>query len=349
VKLARRGILLSPAARRRCRLRIRAIDPELGFNDNSVRARQVSAEQAAVLTEMVGAGIHRLGFDWRFVEQERDRYTWSDYDRIYAAMRARGIRPLFVLLYAPAWARDSASSCDGELTCRFPPAREYLGQWREIAALLATRYPEAAGIEIWNEPNETDFWRPTPDPVRYTGLLREAYTAIKAVNPRMPVITGGFSNRAVTTGDGRLAMAEFIEGMYANGGAGHFDALGFHAYPGSIEFENYDRTLREARAAKARHGDSAIPLWVTETGFSTTGSDPVLRLSEPEQATATVELYRRLKSEPDVRAIILHTLIEPLGSSLGRDPGFGLIRLDGRPKPGYCALVQAVRGVDACP
>ena len=40
--------------------------------------------------------------------------------------------------------------------------------------MVAQRYPEAAAIEIWNEPNVHWFWRPRPDPARYTELLVEA-------------------------------------------------------------------------------------------------------------------------------------------------------------------------------
>jgi polysaccharide biosynthesis protein PslG len=330
----------------RCVLRVQAVDPELGFNDNAIRAGQVSAEEDAVLTERVGAGIHRVAFDWRYVEPDPDRYFWGDYDRIYAAMLERGIRPLFVLIYAPDWARELVLLCGSD--CRAPPARERLRDWREIAGLVAARYPRLAGIEIWNEPNETTFWEPAPDVARYAELLVEAYGAVKAANPAMPVVTGGFANRR-TSGNGDVSLREFLEGVYANGGGGRFDALGFHPYPGSLAFQGFDQTFDEVRAIASRHGDESKPLWVTETGFTTRSVAERPRVSEQEQAAGIVDLYRRLKAQRDVRAIVFHTLLDPAVNLSGADDGFGLLRPDSSPKPAYCALAMEVRSLRACP
>jgi hypothetical protein len=285
-------------------------------------------------------------FDWRVVENVRDQYRWRDYDAIYASMRERGIRPLFVLMYAPAWARDLLTLCGSD--CRVPPARDELGQWREMAALIAVRYPELAGIEIWNEPNEPVFWEPSPDVARYTELLVQANEAIKDVNPAMRVVTGGFSNRALSEGS-HVSLSDFLEGVYANGGGESFDALGFHAYPGTIAFEEFDRTLSQVRSVAARHGDSDKPLWVTETGFTTTGSNERFRVTAEQQAAGIVELYRRLKRQPDVEAIVFNALIELPGSSGDGEKGYGVIDAGGRKKPAYCALAIEVRDLRSCP
>ena len=324
------------------------MDPELGFNDNAIRARRISAEEDAAVTEGVGAGIHRLVFDWRYAERVRDQYHWEDYDRIYRAMLARGIRPLFILVDAPRWTWGFSAQCRSEAACRFPPAEEHVGEWREIAGLLATRYPRAAGIEIWNEANSRRYWKPSPDIARYTRLLKEAYSAIKAANPRMPVLTGGFSSVGVSQ-DGDYSLVDFLSGMYTHGGGGHFDGLSFHAYPGTRTLEAFHRALRQVREVKARYGDAVSRLWVTETGLSTTGEDPRYRRSEAEQAAGIVDLYRRLKAAPDVDAIIFHTLIDPPGDGLSPEHGYGLLRSDLRRKPAYCALAKAVRKLERCP
>jgi polysaccharide biosynthesis protein PslG len=344
VRIARGRARARRAHPAKCSVRVQAMDPELGFNDNAVRGEQLSEEADARLTEGVGAGISRLGLDWRAIEPSRDVYHWERYDRLYKALLERGIRPLFVLAYAPSWTWDPLSLC--AYYCHYPPARQYLGEWRELAGLAAARYPEAAGIEIWNEPNEVDFWKPAPDVARYTELLITAYDGIKAANPDMTVVSAGVSNRGGGIFQGNVPMRMFLNGIYDHGGGGHFDALGLHGYPGTLEFEEYERTLREAREVRNARGDPRMPLWVTETGFSTTDDDPLFRVTENEQATAIADNYRRLKAEPDVDAIIFHALIEPPEG--GRNGGFGIVRGDLSLKPAYCALARAV-GVRSCP
>jgi hypothetical protein len=317
-----------------------------GFNDNSIRARQISAADSARLTAGAGANVQRLAFDWRWAEPERDTYRLSDYDAIYREMTARGVRPLFILIYAPSWALDPSEACDQwRADCRVPPGRAHYGEWREIAALIARRYPDAAGLEVWNEPNELSFWRPAPDPARYAEILREAYDAVKAVNPALPIVGGAMTNRQAREG-ANIAMGTFLQGVYRAGGRGHMDAIGFHPYPWALTNELLRKSVAEVRAVRDAAGDSGLPLWATEVGLSTTGPAP-FRFSEEQQAVGLVSIYRELMAMPDVQAVMVHTLLgADLDPSISREPGYGIVRPDRSPKPAYCALARE-RGV-AC-
>jgi hypothetical protein len=326
----------------RCVTRFEALAPRFGFNDNAIRAGQISPTADAALTERLGAGIHRLAVDWRVVEPERDHYELREYDRIYHAMLARGIRPLFILVFAPGWARDN-TGCSGD--CRYPPARRLYGEWGEFAALIARRYPRAVGIEIWNEPNLIQFWQPRPDPVRYAELLRVAHRAIKDANPRMRVISGGLSNLQVTNRTG-LAGRDFLAAMYEAGARGHMDAVGFHPYPDPTSDGLVMRTLTDFRAVRDAAGDEDTPFWATETGVSTTGG---LRSTPQDQADRLAKIYTLLSAQQDVGAVLIHTLLEVGGGVSGSERGFGIARGDGSPKPAFCALARATGARGACP
>ena len=65
------------------------------------------------------------------------------------------------------------------------------GEWQEFLEEVARRFPQAAAIEIWNEPNLSGFWKPEPQPERYARLVASAYEAIKAADPGIQVIAGG--------------------------------------------------------------------------------------------------------------------------------------------------------------
>jgi Cellulase (glycosyl hydrolase family 5) len=323
--------------------------PLFGFNDNAIRAGLISAADDAELTDRVGANVHRLGFDWRWVEPTPGEYHWDAYDEIYREMTARGVRPLFILIYAPSWALDAAEACDQwQADCRYPPGREHYDDWRRMAAAIAQRYPDAAGIEIWNEPNERMFWLPGPQPKRYAELLGEAYAAVKEVDPSMPVLGGSVSNRQ---GDEEAGMTqvEFLERLYDAGGGDAMDGISVHPYPWSLSLDLLELSLAQVREIRDSHGDTGKPLWVTEVGLSTTGWDPRFVFTPEQQAWGLAKIYESLAAMDDVRSVIVHSLIWSDGAAWEGEAGYPVLNADHTPKPAYCALA-ALRGNDgACP
>jgi hypothetical protein len=322
--------------------------PLFGFNDQSVNYHVASPAVDAELSRRAGASVARITLDWRYAEPLPDQYRLEAYDAIYREMMARGIRPLWTVLFSPPWAWDASVECDDAIQdCTFPPARRQLSQWQDFVAGVARRYPGSAGVEVWNEPNLVGFWGSPPDPARYTELLRTAYAAVKSVNPAMPVIGGGVTNLPYSTSKG-MSLRAFLTGMYARGAGGAMDAIGVHAYPLLHPYEDWlAKTLLDTRAVRADFGDSQRPIWVTEVGISTTESDALYRVTEQQQAAGLVEAYRRLAGARDVGAVLVHTLVDPAARQ-GRELGFGVLRSDLSAKPAFCALAYAVTGL-RCP
>lgn len=324
-----------------------------GFSDNTVQAGSAPAGQVADLLQRAGSDVARVTFDWRYAEPFKGDYQFGLYDTIYREYLARGIRPVFTILFSPWWTWDPSVSCDQwTQDCTYPPSRSHDADWRRIASLLASRYPLAAGIEIWNEPNLQSFWRPRPDVVRYTELQKEAYSAIKSVAPSLPVVSAGLNNH-MTTDQWNVSMSDFARGIYENGGKDSMDALNFHPYPWGQQQLDFEQSFAAIRSVRDSHGDGSKPLWVTELGLSTTGPDPQNVFSPEGQARGLVRDYDMVRAMPDVQLLTLHTLIEPKGRAsydpLDREVGFGVADRNLRPKPAFCALA-AKRGVPApCP
>jgi GH35 family endo-1,4-beta-xylanase len=234
--------------------------------------------------------------------------------------------------------------CQGE-QCRFPPAPEFYGDWRRVNATLATRYPKAAGIEIWNEPNESSAWNYTADPGAYLDLLREGYKAIKAANPSMQVISGGLSNRQ-ETGGGNLSLAEYVQRLFAGGAAQYMDGIGVHPYVQRDDLDGLDKTLDLVRGLRPRD----LPIWVTEVGVTDTGpKDGTFYASDDEQAHVDATAYRMFRGQADVKAILIHTLIDPTDDAGDPESGFGVLRGDLSEKPAYCALARETGARRSCP
>jgi hypothetical protein len=310
--------------------------PFFGYNDGAVRAGLVSADRDAALTQVAGADITRLTFDWRWVEPTPGNVRLGAYDQIYRSMTARGIRPLFVLAFAPHWTWSASVRCNQwTQECRYPPDPSHYADWRRIVETIATRYPNAAGIEVWNEENASLFWRPAPDAVAYAELLKQTKAAVNAVRPSLPVITGGLGTYDVTTGQ-VISVRDFLNTIYARAGKDAFDGLGVHGYPTSLyngPGSGLAKGLDRYRTSRALNGDASKPLWFTEGGYRTGSSGP---WTEAQQAQGNASLYSALASQRDVRAVVVHSLVD--------GAGYGVLRSNLSLRPAYCAL-SALRGL----
>ncbi len=322
----------------------------LGFS--GVRPNEdLTPRKTALLTRGIAGNATRTALHWQALEPQRDHYAegeFARYERLYAALVADDITPIFVLQYAPAWARDSGApkQCGTSDACHYPPARSELGQWRQFVAVVARRFPKAS-IEIWNEPNYVGQWQSGVDPERYAQLLAAADQAARSVDPRIPVYAGGLGTAVK---DRSLTPPDFLRRAYAARPSlkGHTDALNLHLFPsfhlgpGSV-FDRYFKQLRRVRDAA---GDHSTPILVSEMGRSTSGQGG---LTPSQQADIDLRATRRILSMDDTLGVLVYTLADRNELSSG-DPerGFGIGRAGSggdstvyHPKPAYCALRHA--------
>jgi polysaccharide biosynthesis protein PslG len=201
-------------------------------------------------------------------------FNWTRYDVLVDGARARGLAVLANLAYSPSWARPSGTND------KFAPdTSERRDAYARFAAAAVARYRDRVSAwEIWNEPNNTMFWQPAPNTASYAALLRHAYPAVKAADPAATVIAGATS--PASTASGMIDEVQFIQGVYAAGGRGFFDAWSHHPYdfnlaPGSAHkdsawWQMYGSTP-SIRSTMEANGDGAKKLWGTEHGLPSSG------------------------------------------------------------------------------
>jgi hypothetical protein len=115
-----------------------------------------------------------------------------------------------------------------------PPANSidfnsYVNFVQGVAALG----PDA--IEIWNEQN-IDFEWPAGQisPTSYVNnLLAPSYSAIKAANANVMVISGGLAPTGFDNGTNAWSDARYLQGMAAAGAANYMDCIGTHHNAGA--------------------------------------------------------------------------------------------------------------------
>ena len=123
------------------------------------------------------------------------------------------------------------------------PAQAHYDEMATFAVAVAKRYPESAGIEVWNEPNYPRFWGGWPEPDLYAKMLKEVAGALHAGVPGMPVVSGGLSPHS-DSDKHAIGFTNFLERLYELGAAQEADAIGIHPYPGVGPSEDYVADVR---------------------------------------------------------------------------------------------------------
>jgi hypothetical protein len=203
------------------------------LNGLSIGGEPWAYEQAVITADMelvadAGANTVRIDAHWTDIEASEGVYNWSKLDELFDAANNNGLIPLIILQQTPAWART------GGTIWTLPDDPADYGRFCG-AAVRRYRNRGRSGChlwEIWNEPNYTGF-NPTPTNIAaYVALLQAAYTAIRAADPGATVVLGGILRGGTPAGfeTGVVEDTHWLEQIYALGGGGYFDAVGYHPY-----------------------------------------------------------------------------------------------------------------------
>jgi Bacterial Ig domain len=300
---------------------------------NLINLTPGTLQQATAL----GARWVRVFAPWKFFEPSQgvhaSNWLWP-YDQMLSSL-PRGTHVILDVVGAPAWETGTSAG-------NAPPRSD--ADYASLLHFLAQRWAgRVAAYEIWNEENTSRWWA-SPDPAAYTRLLQSAYAAVKSADPAAEVVLGGLAGNDYS----------FLQGVYAAGGKGYFDAVGVHTDTacnvnspytflrnpdGRLEQDSF-LGYREVHATELANGDDK-PIWMTEASWRTTsamcsegafaGQKPE-GVSEEEQATYLQQAYHCLSEDPYVQLALWYPLTDegPVVS--------GLLRANGSAKPAYAAM-----------
>ncbi len=184
--------------------------------------------------------------------------------------------------------------------------------------------------------------RAQPRSLRATA--QATYPVVKAADPSATVVLGGLTGNDY----------QFLEGVYAAGGKGSFDAVGVHTDTACNILSPYDflrgpedrlipdsfLAYREVHAVMLANGDDK-PIWMTELSWRTTeatcsegawAGQKAGGVSEEQQATYLRQAYHCLAEDPYVQVALWFPL---------QDEGVvtsGLLRANGSRKPSFAAM-----------
>lgn len=268
----------------------------------------------------------------------------ATHDDFYERATAAGLRCMPVVYGATAYMTGGTPSPTTA------PSSGQRADWAARVAQIAERWSDLDAIEIWNEPNHPAAWG-TPDAASFAALLAATYSAVKAVNADLPVISGGVSAVLEPPPDGGYISAyQFVASLLAAGGADYLDGIGVHPYPSAnstVASGLFLTILNGVRYAQLLAGDTT-PLWVTELGASTgPGSAPVgAYVAREEQQAVTLQYHAGIcEQQPDVQGFFAHMLTSAdFHTPFSYEEGFEVVTRGGVEKRAYAALRRQWKG-----
>ncbi|MBL8164404.1 MAG: beta-galactosidase [Anaerolineae bacterium] len=166
---------------------------------------------------------------WEDVQPERDTWDWSKLDLVMPSAGRFGLNVMLSIVTAPDWAREQGVNTDKH----GPPAN--FADYVNFVTELLKRYPgQVQAIEVWNEQNLDREWTSTGglSAANYVRLLRETFTAVKAIDPGVIVISGALApTGGWTESDGRVSAIDdfdYLKQMIAAGLLNYSDCIGAH-------------------------------------------------------------------------------------------------------------------------
>ena len=344
----------------------------VGIQDDRLAQPQVDPGPRIAQIAGARARMVRIDLRWDLVALRRPAtatdpadpaYDWTHYDRVVAASRARGLRPLMVIWATPAWAADPAVP-QGAFPA-FSTRPLHPSDVGAFATAAARRYAPQGVMdwESWNEPSIPLFLRPQYARVRgrwvpvsprtYSAIAKSVYRGIKSVSPRARVAggvtapTGDLDPQACPVQpDCRIRPQEFVRLLNAPGLRPPMDAWSHHPYPlrrpadttppkrSYVDLYNLDELFRALDRTYLR----GTPVWITEFGFATrrTSQYPFF-VTPAEQARYMADAFRRMRATPRVKVFIWYLLQDHA------DWASGILDLQGKRKPAF-AVFRAQAG-----
>ncbi|MFB3921362.1 MAG: glycosyl hydrolase [Terriglobia bacterium] len=267
-----------------------------------------------------------MPFYWKDVQPTRDQWNLPYNDPFVALAESNNISLLGILGYSTQWSTSGPTAFEEGLF--FPPSS--VEEFAAYTRAVISRYPQVKYWEVWNEQNLWCFWRPYPDPARYTTLLKATYIAAKEANPQCTVVLGGLASGGGWTDV--ILPEDFLSAVYGAGGRDYFDIVAIHPYNQQQPPESYlPGSIERIWRVMEDHGDTAKQIWITEIGWYTSGDGN--SVDETTQASRVAQVFSIVMRYPQVTRVFWYELQDAGDDRSNPEDGYGLFRADGSAKP----------------
>ena len=233
-----------------------------------------NVDQELDLIYSAGFRVVRLDVNWHLVETQRGSYYFSQIDGLVHAIVKRKLRPLLILGFANPLYPSMLSSTSpgpaesaGTATTENP---EFIPAFVGFTVATIKHFAFADPIwEIWNEPDNPQFWPSSQNAaVDYTRLADATCQAIRAVDPHATIVGPSASKVPSQT----ESVPPFLRTFLASGSGACLDGISIHPYLWVYQLDEtpvlWSRTRQLISRYQAPEKPMPVPL-NTESGVST--------------------------------------------------------------------------------
>jgi hypothetical protein len=349
------------------------------FGVNTFLEQEVEPEKRERQVQMIA----EAGFDWirqqftwedieidgkgDFIDRRNDRNgdgvideqdaisSWLKYDHIVDLADQYGVQIIARLSTPPPWSQPPGT------TNGFAPPADFQ-DFVDYAVAVADRYRgRIFHYQVWNEPNLYPEWGDqTVNAEAYTDLLCRTYSALKAVDPEIVVITGALGPTIDLSGVNAYDLL-YLQRMYQAGAGDCFNVLSVQGY--GLWSGPTDHRLRQVTINYPRHlwirdmmianGDAHKPIWMSEAGWNPVPDDPAIaevdrygRVTMEQAAEWAPLAYERARTEWPWIGVIAYWYFKPADESNKGDSSyyFRMVEPDFTPTPIYESLKAYMTG-----
>lgn len=300
----------------------RAMDDSfLGYNEHL----QGYGDYQQLIDQIEASGVKwiRLSIGWGGIETSKNSYNsalLAKWDDIVNRLNERGIQILGVLCYTAPWASSAPETAEGR--DKYKPAN--WADWDSYVQFLANRYNGKINYwEVWNEPDHASFWKSSVDD--YYTMLQRSYGILKGVNPSNKVLNGGLAMTNGTTAS--YGLGTWFDTLMGKGAGAYFDIISYHAYGEMQALTNQHKGMMDI-VNKYPAALSGKKIWITETGFPSSGS------AEYRKANFVDMAYRLNKRLPNVERMFWY-VFRNTATGNAREDSFGLVDQSRNPLKAY--------------
>lgn len=199
----------------------------------------------------------------------------------------------------------------------------------ENAAYYAKDF-EAAGVncfELWNEYNSAAYNIPPKSNLSndayyektkyYVNFLDYVYTEVKKKSPEFKIIGGGTANVPTTW------LNKMFEGIQEKNKGGLMDVLSVHPYIPNPSVSTLVDKIENINKSASSYGLEKYPIWATEFGWPTSGSDGA---SPERQAQIITSYYILTNAHKKLDKMFIYSYKDNGTDETEKEAQFGLIK-----------------------
>lgn len=269
-----------------------------------------SIDKSLDLIKSVGISNIRVDFDWYTFRKGfvRDSVSFERFDKMMSSVSERNLNILGII----------SNTNVGQFSV-----------WRNHTDLLVKHFKKR--VYNWEIVNEADlFAKRNQDykPEEYIRILKGGYKIIKSNDKRTRVLYTGTSDIGYN----------FFDETLSKGAASYFDIMNVHTYTGQMEPEvliSYYEFLKK----KMDKYVVEKPVWMTETGYPTSGENSVSMYTQALRLPRAFLISFAL----GVDKIFWYNFKASELSENDRECHFGIMHNDYTPKPAYYAYKTLVQ------